>query len=124
MNKIIGNDTEKLLLELLKSKGYWCHLFAYNKNGQPCDIVAIRDNVAILIDVKHCDSARFNFSRIEPNQRNCFKYADFCGNDNLGFAIYFQKTKHWKWLSNDKVRRLEQLGFKSASEKECEELPL
>ena len=122
--KNIGNDTEKMLLELLQDKGYWCHLFAYNKNGQPCDIIAIKDNEAWLIDAKHCEGKRFNFNRIEPNQRNCFKYAKSCGNNKTGFAIYFEETNKWRWLSYNDLEAYMRFNMKSVNESECEELSL
>lgn len=43
-NKKIGNKYELEFLKILKMNGYWCHLFAYNKNGQPCDIIGVKDD--------------------------------------------------------------------------------
>lgn len=111
--KKIGNDTEKKCLELLSKLGYWCHLFAYNKNGQPCDIVAIKNDTALLIDVKHCDGDRFAFSRIEPNQRSCFEYALSCGNKNCGFMIYFEKEQAFNFVTFREIKNLETWGYKS-----------
>ena len=68
--KKIGNKFEKKLVDLLQSKNYWVHLFAYNQAGQPCDIVCLKQNIGYLIDVKHCENDIFYFSRIEPNQYN------------------------------------------------------
>ena len=113
MNKKIGNDTEAKCLEELQKRGYWCHLFAYNANGQPCDVVAMRGDVPILLDVKHCDGTRFAFSNIQPNQRSCFDYAGECGNTNLGFAIFFPRFGSWKWLPYRRVVELEERGVKS-----------
>ena len=99
--KKIGNKYEELFLKILQDKGYWCHLFSYNSSGQPCDVIAIKDNITHLIDVKHCNEDVFYFSRIESNQHNCFLYATQCGvsMDNLGFAIYSDKTESFHWLS-------------------------
>lgn len=99
--KKIGNEYEKKLLDFLKEKNYWVHLFSYNKDGQPCDVICIKNNIAFLIDVKHCENDVFYFSRVESNQYNCFLYASQCGNDydNLGFAIYCEKTQDFRWLS-------------------------
>ena len=99
--KKIGNKYEFKLCSILKDSKYWCHLFEYSVNGQPCDIVAIKDDVSFLIDVKHCEGDRFYTSRIEPNQQSCFNYAKKCGIKNVGFAIYFEKSKCWKWLEYD-----------------------
>lgn len=101
--KKIGNDCEKKLALLLKQKGYWCHVFEYNKNGQPCDIVAFNGNKSFLIDVKHCCSTRFPLSRIEANQRTSFEYALRCGIRNVGFAVWFDVCESFKWLPYEKV---------------------
>ena len=111
--KKVGDNTEQNCLDLLQSKGYWCHLFSYNKNGQPCDIVAIKKNEAYLIDVKHCDGDRFAFSRIEPNQRNCFEYNLTLGNGNLGFMIYYEKYGKFNYVSYTYIKSLELGGEKS-----------
>ena len=99
--KQIGNEYEGKVALLLQKKGYWCHIFAYNHNGQPCDIIAINGKKTILIDVKHCVSNRFYLTRVEPNQKNCFKYARKCGVKYTGFAIWFEKDQCFKWLSYD-----------------------
>lgn len=103
MNKKIGNATEKKVIEMLAKNGYWCHLFGYKAEGQPCDIIALKNNKSVLIDVKHCISDRFDFVRIESNQRNCFTLATSRGNSNCGFVIYFEKSDKWKWLSMQEV---------------------
>ena len=122
--KKIGNETEQRFLDLLQEKGYWCHLFAYNKNGQPCDIIAIKDGKPFLIDVKHCDEKRFGFSNVRDNQRSCFNYYESCNNENCGFAIYFAKTGTWRWLSYECLDQFESYGFGGVSEQDCEALPL
>ena len=43
-----------------------------DKNGQPCDVIAINGEKTILLDVKHCDRNRFYMTRVEPNQKTCF----------------------------------------------------
>ena len=105
VNKSIGNKCEQALGKLLQSKGYWCHILEYNKNGQPCDIVAIKGDVSMLIDVKHCDKDRFNFSRIEANQKACFEYASsVCGVKNVGFAVYFESDGKFYWLPFERTK--------------------
>lgn len=116
--KKIGNKTEVKLCELLQQNGYWCHLLEYNKNGQPCDIVALRGNKSFLIDVKHCDTDRFSFNRIEPNQRTCFEYArKECGVHSVGFAIYFENVNKFYWLpyslvANSNLKSVTRIGLK------------
>lgn len=95
--KKIGDKTENLLLKEISKFGYWCHLFAYNISGQPCDVVALKENKSFLIDVKHCKGDCFVTSRIEPNQHACFKYASSL-NINCGFALYNQVDNTFYWL--------------------------
>lgn len=102
--KKIGNIYERKFCDFLKSKGWWAHIFEYTASGQPCDVVAIRNNVAILVDVKHCKGVRFPFSDIQPNQLMCFEYAKKCGNENVGFIIYFETINAWRYLPYDVVR--------------------
>lgn len=111
--KKIGDSTERKCLDLLQKAGYWCHLFAYNKNGQPCDVVAIKKNAGWLIDVKHCEGDRFDFKRIEPNQRSCFEYNLALGNNNLGFMIYYEKLQKFNFVSYTYIKSLELSGVKS-----------
>lgn len=101
VNKVIGNSTEQEFLKILKELRYWCYLTPDKVNGQPCDVIAIRDNVGWLLDVKHCNDNRFDFTRIEPNQLMCFEYNRILGNNNTGFALYFQRKCIWKILRYD-----------------------
>lgn len=119
-NKIIGNKTEQMLLDRLSKNGAWCHLFSYNANGQPCDVVTFKDGDGWLIDVKHCAGDRFYFKDIQPNQLSCFNYFVSCGNENCGFAIYFEKTDEFRWVSYVDVRRMIDLGYKSVFIYDCE----
>lgn len=122
INKKLGNEFESKLLKILQDKGYWCHLFAYSKNGQPCDVVAIKDDIPILLDVKHCASDRFSFSHIQPNQITCFKYAKSCGITYTGFAIYFELQNSWRWLSYQLLEEMLLKGLKSVKYDELREL--
>lgn len=119
MNKQIGNDYESKLIELLAKNGWWCHLFAYKPEGQPCDVIALKDNQYMLIDVKHCSAKRFPFKDIQTNQKNCFKLATQKGNTNNGFAIYFEQTKEWRWLDYSDFAKMEQEGYKSVCPLDC-----
>lgn len=119
MNKKIGNDYEMKLLKLLVLNGWWCHLFAYKPEGQPCDVIALKDNGYLLIDVKHCSAKRFPFADIQTNQKNCFRLAKMKGNTNNGFAIYFEPIKQWRWLDYEQFVLLEERGEKSVSFEDC-----
>jgi len=106
-NKVIGNQYEKQLCELLQKNGYWCYLMSYTPSGQPCDVVAVKDNKVYLIDVKHSSNNKFYASRIEPNQHTCFQYASKkCEVKNCGFAIYSDALKQFYWLNYDDVKEV------------------
>lgn len=113
VNKKIGNEYERKLLKKLQEKGYWCHLFATNTNGQPCDVIALKNDAGILIDVKHCSGDRFDFKNIQPNQFGCFEYAKSCGNHCCGFAIWFEEQQNWFWLPYRLVKELQKDNIKS-----------
>ncbi len=67
-NKKLGSDFEQEVCRELAQEGYWVHNFANRKNGQPMDIIAVRENIARLIDAKVCTNGIFKTSRIEENQ--------------------------------------------------------
>lgn len=67
-NKKLGSDFEQEVCRELAQEGYWVHNFANRKNGQPMDIIAVRENIACLIDAKECTNGIFKTSRIEENQ--------------------------------------------------------
>jgi Holliday junction resolvase len=119
MNKNIGNEYEDKLIKLLFKHGWWCHLFAYKPEGQPCDVIALKDNKYLLLDVKHCSGKRFPFSDIRPNQKTCFALARKQGNTNNGFAIYFEQVKEWRWLDFDDLCKMEKDGWKSVCPLDC-----
>lgn len=53
-NKKLGNDFEQEYAKNLSEKGYWVASFTPKTHvgSQPCDLVAIKNNVPILIDCK------------------------------------------------------------------------
>lgn len=87
-NKKIGNDFESQLCELLSSRGFWCHNFAVKKEGQPADIIAVRNGKAHLIDCKVCSTSKgFSLSRVEENQELAMTRWSDCGNGDGWFAF-------------------------------------
>ena len=89
-NKKIGNISERKLIKLLCNNYYWSYLFPNTINGQPCDVIAFNKDTIILIDVKHCESNRFNTSRIEPNQLTTFEMVNKIREDIIcGIVVYF-----------------------------------
>lgn len=57
--------------------------------SQPCDLIAIKNDKAILIDCKTCKTHLFPISRIEENQRQAFKRYLKCGNTTFILAIKY-----------------------------------
>ena len=68
------------------------------KNGvtgsQPVDIVAIKNNIATLIECKNLEntSGKFPLSRIESNQWLAYKKLKECHNSNMTLAIYWNNN--------------------------------
>lgn len=115
-NKKIGASFESKALEYLKNKGFWATFLNAGRNGQPCDVVALKviktKTIGCLIDIKHCNSNYFRFSRIEMNQRDAFNYATKMG-INCYFLIWFDLLNSWKWLDFETVKELEENGIHS-----------
>ena len=79
-NKQAGNEFEREFCEILAIDGFWSHFMGGSKNGQPADIIAVRNERAYLIDAKDCQNDRFVLSRIEANQDTAMRYWELCGN--------------------------------------------
>jgi Holliday junction resolvase len=86
-NRSEGNGFEKELCDRLSELGWWAHNMAQNKAGQPADIIAVRNGVAVLIDAKLCSKPRFDLSRIEANQQGAMTLWKECGNKYACFAV-------------------------------------
>lgn len=86
-NKKLGNDFEQEFCKRLSKAGYWVHNFANKKNGQPADIIAVKDGTALLLDCKVCSNGIFDISRIELNQHLAMRKWERCGNGTAWFAL-------------------------------------
>lgn len=87
-NKKIGNDFEKELCEVLAEYGFWVHNFTQNQDGQPADIIAVKNKKAYLIDCKVCSTKKgFDLSRMEENQDLSMELWKACGNGEGWFAL-------------------------------------
>ena len=42
-NKQAGNEFEREFCEMLSKDGFWSHFMGGNRNGQPADIIAVRN---------------------------------------------------------------------------------
>ena len=72
----LGKKFEEELCWYLSNNKYYV---IYNEKGiegsQPCDVIAIKNNIATLIECKNLEnkSGIFNFNRIEANQFLAYK---------------------------------------------------
>ena len=87
INKKLGNDFEQELCKILADAGYWTHNFANRKNGQPADIIAVKNGKAYLIDAKECTREIFPLKRMEYNQELSMGLWIECGNIDPYFAL-------------------------------------
>ena len=120
-NKQAGNEFEREFCEMLAIDGFWSHFMGGNRNGQPADIIAVRNKKAYLIDAKDCQNDRFEFRRIEDNQHMAMRCWEICGNNQGLFALNTSKGVYM--LTYGIVQVLEMADIKSlnmqAIEKYC-----
>lgn len=88
-NRKDGNAFERELCGIFAREGFWAHNFAQSAAGQPADIIIARGGRVFLIDAKICDRDRFEFRRVEENQRQSMKRFAACGNGCGWFALRF-----------------------------------
>ena len=123
-----GTATEKFVAKTFKKFGYWAHILAKAADGsQPCDIFAAKNDSGSckvwLVDAKHVEEGKvsFAFDRVEANQVSSMSYATgFAKLSNVGFAIYFDRTKQLYWLPYFKYMQLINFGEKSINLNELE----
>ena len=60
---------------------------AQNQTGQPADIIAVKNNIAVLIDCKVCGKFQFPLTRVEPNQESAMEWWAECNNAYAFFAL-------------------------------------
>lgn len=92
-NKKVGNSFEKEMAEILANKGYWVTLLTPKTHvgSQPADLIAVKNNKAMLIDCKTCNKYLFPISRIEQNQIEASKKYLKCGNTEYYIAIKYKE---------------------------------
>ena len=88
-NKKLGNQFEAEFCEILAEEGFWTHNLAQNSDGQPADVIAVKNGQAYLIDCKVCSRGKFAFDRIEANQILSMDLWRECGNGPGWFALEF-----------------------------------
>ena len=117
-NKQAGTEFEREFCEILSKDGFWSHFMGGNRNGQPADIIAVRNEKAYLIDAKDCKNDRFVLSRIEDNQHMAMRKWELCGNNQGLFALNTSKGIYI--LTYGMVQILEMAGIKSLNMKSIE----
>ena len=118
-NKQAGNDFERAFCEMLAIDGFWSHFMGGNRNGQPADIIAVRNEKAYLIDAKDCQNDRFEFRRIEDNQHMAMRCWEICGNNQGLFALNTSKGVYM--LTYGMVQVLDMADVKSLNMKSIEQ---
>ena len=86
-NRAVGNEFEQSFCEILAEHGFWCHRLTQDSAGQPADVIAVKDQLAYLIDCKDCEHRGFYLRRIEENQVNAMDLWADCGNKQGWFAL-------------------------------------
>lgn len=121
-NTTVGNKTEKTASSIFREHGYWVYNCPKSQTGsQPFDLIAIRggDNYIVwFVDGKHVrpNDASFKLERIEPNQWASMEYAHGFAKvnvHNMGFAIQFERTGEFYWLSYENALELVKNNEKS-----------
>ena len=92
-NKKLGNDFEKEFAKILADEGWWVTLLTPKTHigSQPADLIAVKDNRAILVDCKTCNSYLFPLSRIEQNHIKTNKKYFKCRNTEYYIAIKYKE---------------------------------
>lgn len=67
-NRKTGVAFERDLCASLAGYGFWVHDLAQNRQGQPFDVIAVRNYVPHAIDCKDCARNVFRLDRMEENQ--------------------------------------------------------
>lgn len=115
-NKKLGNSFETDFCQLLYQHGFWVHNFVQSKDGQPADVIAVKNGKAYLIDCKVCSNNYFNLGRMEENQINAMTLWEGVGNGNGLFAIRLAVDNSILMLTKQECSSLlkeqKQIGFK------------
>lgn len=88
-NKACGSRFERIFARMLAMEGFWVHVFQDNRNGQPFDVIAVKNGKAFVFDCKACTGKTFRLSRMEANQISAMKRWEECGNLEGAFAVRY-----------------------------------
>lgn len=115
-NKKLGNSFETDFCQLLYQHGFWVHNFVQSKDGQPADVIAVKNGKAYLIDCKVCSNNYFNLGRMEENQISAMTLWEDVGNGNGLFAIRLAVDNSILMLTKQEclslLKEQKQIGFK------------
>lgn len=121
-NKVMGNHFEAELCELLADAGWWAHNMAQNETGQPADVIAVKNDVAVLIDCKVCSNDTFPLTRIEANQEGAMTLWEERGNNYCFFAMKLTDETIYM-VEFDRLMMLQLHGEKSIRPEDFVEYP-
>jgi len=113
-NKSNGTRFEHEFAEYLSDRGFWVHRIQDNKNGQPFDVIAAKDESVFVFDCKDCSNEVFLFSRMEENQRNAMKLWTECGNINAFYAVRYGSSVYM-FEASDLIAYEKEDGMKNIS---------
>lgn len=120
-NKSAGTAFEREFAELLAEKGFWVHRLQDNQNGQPFDIIAVKNGRAYAFDCKDCTGRSFPLSRIEENQRMAMERWEECGNGTGYFAVHFVSSGT-HILPLNKITSYIKFGARTLTEKDIKQI--
>lgn len=103
-NKKSGNNFESQFCEILYGNGFWVHNMAQNQDGQPADVIAVKNGRSYLIDCKVCSKRGFALSRVEENQDLSMDLWKSCGNGVGWFAMLLPRDRIYM-VSHDFIKR-------------------
>lgn len=110
-NKKSGTEFEQSFCKLAGKAGFWAHMLNPNKDGQPADIILVKDNAPALIDCKDCENNRFSFDRVEENQELAMEKWIKTGSGYTYFALNLNGDV---WMIPFKfINQLKNAGFNS-----------
>jgi len=113
---LTDRECEKMVCDKLRWDGFWVYHCQRGTHGeQAMDVIAMRNGVAYLIEVKHCESDSFPLSRVEYNQERTYDRWVQCGGTHVYFALYFERHKQLLFVPARYV--MERLGESNADGK-------
>lgn len=104
-NKSNGTAFEQEFATEIFSRGFWAHVFAPNRNGQPFDVIAVNDRGALAVDCKDCQTGVFDLTRIEENQHTSMKLWKKRTGRDAAFALRFSEDEIWMVKYPDAIAR-------------------